>query len=104
MRKFIENQWLSTHDLLILITGFLLLATPVQADMVVVPAGKFMMGCSVNDPDCEKDEGPQGGIAVTVPEFKIDENEVIVAEYAECLKAGKCSRPKDFDRNKYCNF
>jgi len=88
-----------------LVTGFwLTLAVPVHADMIVVPAGKFMMGCSLNDSDCEKNEGPQGGTSVLVPEFKIDENEVIFAEYAECLKAGKCSRPKDFDRNKYCNF
>ena len=105
MKKYIENQDLNTYGLLILMTGFLLLlATPVQADMVVVPAGKFMMGCSENDSDCEKDEGPQGGAAVTVPEFKIDKNEVTVAEYVECLKAGQCTRPKDFARNKYCNF
>ena len=63
-----------------------------------------MMGCSINDADCEKDEGSQGGTAVTVPEFSIDKNEVTVAEYMECLKAGKCSRPKDFARNKYCNI
>ena len=107
MKKYIENenQGLNTCGPLMLMTGFLLLlASPVQADMVVVPAGKFMMGCSENDSECEKDEGPQGGTAVTVPEFKIDKNEVTVAEYAECLKAGKCNRPKDFSRNKYCNF
>lgn len=105
MRRFCENQFLSTPGLLMLLTSFLLLlVSPVQADMVVVPAGEYMMGCSVDDPDCEKDEGPQGGIAVTVPEFKIDKNEVTVAEYAECLKAGSCTRPKDFARNKYCNF
>lgn len=105
MKKFIEKQVFNSRGLLMLMTGFLLLlASPVQADMVVVPAGKFMMGCSENDSDCEKDEGPQGGTAVTVPEFKIDKNEVTVAEYAECLKAGKCTRPKDFSRNKYCNF
>jgi len=105
MKRFYKNQSLSTPGLLMPLTAFLLLlASPVQADMVVVPAGEFMMGCSVNDPDCEKDEGPQGGSAVTVPEFKIDRNEVTVAEYAECLKAGNCTRPKDFARNKYCNF
>jgi iron(II)-dependent oxidoreductase len=105
MKKFIEKQVFNSRGLLMLMTGFLLLlASPVQADMVVVAAGKFMMGCSENDSGCEKDEGPQGGTAVTVPEFKIDKNEVTVAEYAECLKAGKCTRPKDFSRNKYCNF
>jgi len=105
MRNYCELQASNTRGLLLLVTVFLLLTVaPVHADMVAVPAGKFMMGCSVNDSDCEKDEGPQGGTAVTVPEFKIDRNEVTVAEYAECLKAGKCNRPKDFARNKYCNF
>lgn len=105
MRNYCELQASSTCGLLLPVTVFLLLtAAPVHADMVVVPAGKFMMGCSVNDSDCEKDEGPQGGISITVPAFKIDRNEVTVEEYAECLKAGNCSRPKDFARNKYCNF
>jgi len=30
-------------------------------EQVSIPAGTFKMGCSHNDPDCEKDEGPQGG-------------------------------------------
>ena len=45
-----------------------------------------------------------GGKAVRVPEFKLDKNEVTVAEYTECLKAGRCSRPSYFGWNKYCNF
>ena len=53
MKRFYKNQSLSTPGLLMPLTAFLLLlASPVQADMVVVPAGEFMMGCSVNDPDC----------------------------------------------------
>lgn len=28
----------------------------------------------------------------------------MVSEYAACIKAGKYTRPKDFERNKYCNI
>ena len=77
-----------------------------QADegTVVIPAGAFNMGCSLNDTDCERDEGAQGGTEVDVPEFKIDTREVSVAEYSACIEAGKCERPKDHQRNKYCNI
>ena len=83
--------------------GYLFLPASSLAEMIRVPAGSYMMGCSVNDKDCEKDEGPAGGVEVTVAEFKIDKYEVTVAEYTECMKAGKCVRPKDHDRNNYCN-
>ena len=81
------------------------ISTVTQAadETVMIPAGEFKMGCSVNDPDCENDEGPEGGIAVNVPAFKIDRHEVSVAEYEACIAAGKCERPKDHQRNKYCN-
>lgn len=104
MRLIEDVQTVGMSGRFLLLTGLMLcLAIPVQADMVVVPAGKFMMGCSVDDPDCEKDEGPQGGTAVSVPEFKLDRREVTVAEYQQCMDAGQCTRPKDHARNKYCN-
>ncbi len=78
--------------------------TVMGANMVTIPTGPFQMGCSVNDPDCDKDEGPAGGTTVHVPEFKIDTHEVTVAEYVKCIAAGKCTRPKDHARNKYCNL
>ena len=28
---------------------------------VVVPGGRFLMGCSAGDADCRTDEGPAGG-------------------------------------------
>ena len=64
-----------TGEFILLAGTWLILMLPAQADMVIVPAGKFMMGCSINDADCEKDEGSQGGTAVTVPEFSIDTTE-----------------------------
>lgn len=71
---------------------------------VTVPAGSFSMGCSTGDPDCDKDEGPPGGVKVFVPAFRIDAYEVSVADYERCLTAGKCTRPKDHRRNGYCNL
>ena len=70
---------------------------------ITVPAGEFLMGCSKGDPDCDRDEGPPGGVKVFVPAFRIDVHEVSVADYERCLATGKCSRPKDHRRNKYCN-
>lgn len=74
-----------------------------SSDRVVIEAGEFNMGCSVGDSACENDEGPEGGTVVSVPVFSIDKNEVTVAEYEACIAAGKCTRPKDHQRNKYCN-
>lgn len=78
--------------------------TTPAGDMASIPGGPFQMGCSVNDPDCDKDEGPAGGTRVDVPEFRIDTHEVTVAEYTKCMAAGKCNRPKDHARNRYCNI
>ena len=71
---------------------------------VEVPAGRFQMGCSPADTDCQTDEGPVGGASVTVNAFWIDCYEVSVAEYRECVAAGACERPFDHARNPYCNF
>ncbi len=76
----------------------------VAAERVPVPAGPFQMGCSKGDDACEQDEGKPGGVTVNVPAFAIDPYEVTVADYRRCMAAGKCRRPKDFNRNKYCNL
>ncbi len=76
----------------------------VSKEVVLIPAGIFNMGCSVNDSKCDVDEGPAGGIKVAVPAFKMDKNEVTVAEYEKCIATGQCNKPKDFKRNKYCNL
>ena len=75
-----------------------------EENRVLIPAGKFNMGCSVGDRDCGKDEGLAGGVSVEVPDFYIYDREVTVAEYETCMYAGKCPRPKDHARNKYCNL
>ncbi len=73
-------------------------------DAVLVPAGTFHMGCSPGDTACGDDEGAPGGISVEVPAFRIDRYEVTVEGYARCVDSGACTRPKDFERNKYCNY
>ena len=81
-----------------------LLSFPLAAELAVIPAGEFLMGCSPGDKDCEKDEGVEGGVSVNVPTFRIDRTEVTVAEYKACMEAGECKRPKDHQRNQYCNL
>ena len=73
---------------------------------VRVPAGPFQMGCSAGDRACDKDEGPEGGVAVEVPEFFIDKTEVTVAAYRVCARAGKCTVPQkpNNPRDHYCNY
>ena len=92
------------HTFILSTVLLLTLHQTARADMVKIPSGTFQMGCSATDKDCDKDEGPMGGVAVQVPEFEIDSHEVTVAEYTRCIKAGKCNRPKDHARNKYCNI
>jgi formylglycine-generating enzyme len=82
--------------------GFVTLAY--SADIVKIPAGTFLMGCSSDDQECEQDEGLPGGINVFVPSFYIDPFEVTVAEYQACVTTGKCAPPKTHTRNKYCNY
>ena len=94
------------NTMLLLLTIFGTLCSPLvhASDMVTIPKGPFLMGCSVDDPSCDADEGPRGGTEVQVPEFQIDTHEVTVQEYMQCIKAVKCNRPKDHQRNKYCNI
>jgi formylglycine-generating enzyme len=87
-----------------LIICLLIAGQSAYAERVKIPSGEFAMGCSVNDGQCEKDEGQPGGITVSVPEFFLDSHEVSVKEYTACIEAGKCETPKDFNRNKYCNL
>lgn len=64
-----------------------------SAEVVFVPMGAFSMGCSVNNPDCDKGEGPVGGAEVYIPAFSIGVYKIYVADYRRCIEAGKCSRP-----------
>ena len=62
-----------------------------SAERIKIPEGEFLMGCSINDPNCDKDEGPVGGTKVFVPLFYIDKHEVSVADYKKCLSKDRKS-------------
>jgi iron(II)-dependent oxidoreductase len=84
---------------------FLLAASQfAYAERVKIPAGEFAMGCSINDDQCENDEGKPGGEKINVTAFYLDSHEVTVQEYSACIDAEKCQTPKNFDRNQYCNL
>ena len=57
--------------------------------MVVVPAGKFMMGSPEGQGD--EDERPQHEVMIATP-FAIGKYEVTVAEWDACVAAGGCPR------------
>jgi formylglycine-generating enzyme required for sulfatase activity len=60
-------------------------------DMILIPAGEFWMGCAPFDWMCYNDEKPYHKVYLDA--YYIDMHEVTVAEYRECVKAGKCTPP-----------
>jgi len=58
-------------------------------EMVEVPAGSFLMGCTGTG--CEEDELPVH--AVTLSAFEIDRTEVTQAAYQACVAGGVCTEP-----------
>ena len=75
-----------------------------QQKQILIPAGKFLMGCSQHDPECDADEGVIGGSQVYVAAFKIDRHETSVEEFRKCVEDGSCDHPFDNQRNQYCNY
>jgi len=59
--------------------------------MVLIPAGDFMMGCAPNDEECGADEKPYHKVFLDA--YYIDKYPVTVAQYSECMAAGKCHEP-----------
>lgn len=57
---------------------------------VLVPAGPFTAGCSLDlDADCDKSLLSRR--TVELPAFEIDKFEVTVADFGQCVRAGACS-------------
>ncbi|MBN8446153.1 MAG: SUMF1/EgtB/PvdO family nonheme iron enzyme [Gammaproteobacteria bacterium] len=62
--------------------------------LVIIPAGSFMMGCSEGDSECFDDEKPQH--SVHIQSFKLMSIEVTFAMWDACVAAGGCSyQPED---------
>jgi len=57
--------------------------------VVLVAAGEFWMGCAPSDSLCDPDEKPRHQVYLDA--FYIDETEVTVAQYRECVNAGSCN-------------
>jgi formylglycine-generating enzyme required for sulfatase activity len=68
---------------------------PECPDMVVVPAGEFMMGSPEGEGERGIDEGPQRKVALAKP-FAVSKFEVTFAEWDACVGAGACKHnPRD---------
>ena len=65
-------------------------------EMVVVPAGNFMMGSPPSEEGHDSDEGPVHRVAFAAP-FAVGVFEVTFAEWDACVSAGGCGgyRPED---------
>jgi formylglycine-generating enzyme required for sulfatase activity len=63
-------------------------------EMVIVPAGSFMMGSPAGEAGRENSEGPQRKITFAKP-FAVGKFEVTFAEWDACVAAGACrNKPK----------
>jgi len=60
----------------------------------LVPEGSFMMGCTEEmDKDCEPNANNYHEVYLS--EYKIDEYEVTITQYKECVDSGACVKLKD---------
>jgi hypothetical protein len=62
--------------------------------MIVVPAGKFMMGSPDSEKDRSGDEGPQHVVTIAKP-FAVGKVEVTFAEWDACAAVGACVKAQD---------
>ena len=64
--------------------------------MVVIPAGEFLMGSPDDEPRRDSDEGPQLRVKISKP-FAAGKFEVTFAQWDACVAAGGCGghRPSD---------
>jgi formylglycine-generating enzyme required for sulfatase activity len=65
-----------------------------EPEMVLIPAGSFLMGSSANEPERTNNEGPQH--QVQVPAFELGNYEVTFEQWDACVTFGGCThRPGD---------
>lgn len=70
---------------------------------MLVPGGKFGMGCFVEQGlPCYPDEVPQHSVQLSP--FALDETEVTVEAYRACVEAGACTPPRTKARVNRCTY
>ena len=62
--------------------------------MIVVPAGKFIMGSPESEPDRNASEGPPHEVTITKP-FAVSKFEVTFEEWDACVAAAACPQVPD---------
>ena len=62
--------------------------------MVVVPAGKFLMGSPPGEEKRDADEGPEHEVTISRP-FAVGKFEVTMREWKACVDGGSCKSNKD---------
>ena len=68
---------------------------PSCPEMVVIPAGEFLMGSPSGEKDRDSDEGPQHRVTIDQT-FAVGRYEVTFTEWGACVSAGGCGhRPED---------
>ena len=73
-------------------------------EMVVVPAGSFLMGSPAGEKDREANEGPQHRVTIARP-FAVGKFDVTFAEWDACVAAGGCKHsPSDTVSRRLYNF
>jgi formylglycine-generating enzyme required for sulfatase activity len=67
---------------------------PECPEVVVVPAGQFLMGSPPGEPDRDDDEGPQHTVTIARP-FAAGKYEVTFDEWDACVAGGDCASVGD---------
>jgi len=62
--------------------------------MIVIPAGKFIMGSPETEPDRRTNEGPQHEVTLRRP-FAVSKFEVTFEEWDVCVATARCARVPD---------
>ena len=60
-------------------------------ELLVVPAGQFLMGSPPEEPDRDDDEGPRHTVTIASP-FAAGKYEVTFDEWDACVAGGGCAK------------
>jgi hypothetical protein len=63
-------------------------------EMIVIPAGKFLMGSPENDPGRASSQGPQHEVTIAKA-FAVSKFELTFQEWDACVAAGACPQVPD---------